>query len=1022
MASFRVHGFCFKYIGFEPMRITAGLFLTIVLGAQEPIQVQFNRQIRPLLSDLCFACHGPDSGNRKSPLRLDREADAKADLGKGRFGIVAGDPGKSGIYQRITSNNKGQRMPPAYAGHDRLPDEQIALIRRWIEEGARYESHYSFIPPQRPAVPAGTQNAIDFFVRARLDREGLKPMPETDRRTLLRRVTLDLTGLPPTPGDIAAFVADARADAYERAVDRLLASTRYAERMAIRWLEAARYADTNGYQSDGPRDMWRWRDWVIDAYNKNMPFDQFTIEQIAGDLLPNATLAQQVATGFHRNHRTSAEGGIVDEEFRVEYVADRAETTSTVWLGLTLGCARCHDHKFDPLAQKDFYSMFAFYNNIPDERGFVWNFGNEPPYIKAPSAAQKAKLDALEDRLTAQRLKMKSLEPAVAKAQAAWAAPDRPWRVNEGLVLDEKASFECVGKCAPFDGQSYLERKEGPKFDNRDPFTFAAWIRPEDGKGAILSRAEDQWEGQQHGLYLVDGKLRVHIVFRWSDLGARVETADLLKLGEWQHVAVTYDGRMRAAGIHLYVNGVEQKKKVLFDNLVWPIDNKFPWRVGAGAGLRFKGEIQETLIYNRALNAEEVSTLPVKGSPAQLRTHKTKAAESKLQMAFLELGLPPDLKRERDSLLALGREHRQLLETVPTVMVMQESDEPRTAYVLKRGAYDQRGEPVKPAIPASLPGWQTEWPKNRLGLARWIVSRQNPLTARVIVNRYWQMLFGNGLVKSVEDFGSQGEWPLHMELLDWLAVEYQENGWDTKALLKTIVTSATYRQSSAMTPALVARDPENRLLARGPRMRISPEMVRDQALAVSGLLVEKVGGPSVKPYQPPGLWQELMGGKGYVQDQGEGLYRRSLYTYWKRTVAPPGMMNFDSPSRELCVVREGRTNTPLQALNLMNDVLYLEAARKLAERMMEADVTPTARLQQAYRLVLGRDPRTQEMTVLQRTLARFENQYRDDPKAAEEFLKQGDSPRDPRHAPAELAAYAAVASLVLNLDEAVTKE
>ncbi len=1008
------------------MRIFAALVLTVLAAAAEPSRVEFNRQIRPLLSDRCFACHGPDSGNRKSPLRLDREADAKADLGKGRFGIVPGNPAKSGIYQRVTSVNKGLRMPPAYAGHDKLPDEQIALLKRWIEEGAPYEAHYSFIAPKRPEVPAG-QQAIDYFVRARLTREGLQPAPEAERRVLIRRVTLDLTGLPPTPAEVEAFLADQTPGAYERVVDRLLGSSRYAERMAIRWLEAARYADTNGYQSDGPRDMWRWRDWVIEAFQKNMPFDQFTVEQIAGDLLPHATLSQKIATGFQRNHRTSAEGGIVDEEFRVEYMADRAETTSTVFLGMTLGCARCHDHKFDPLTQKDFYAMFAFYNNAP-ERGFVWNFGNEPPYIKAPLPAQKAKLDELDDRLKAQRTKWASLERAVAKAQAGWQAPDKPWKVNEGLALEGTSEFTCTGSCAPFDGKSYLERKlpkdakDQPKFNNQDPFTLAARIKPTAKDGAILARAEDLWEGQQHGLYLVDGKLRLHIVFRWSDLGARVETEQPLKLNEWQHVAATYDGGMRAAGIHLYVNGVEQKLKVLFDNLVWPIDNKYAWRIGAGASLRFQGEIREPLIYQRALTAEEVSTLPLEGSLAELKKVATPAAQAKLRMAFLELGLPGPLRQELDALRSVEKERNKFLASVPTVMVLDEAKDQRQAYVLKRGAYDQHGEPVSAAIPAALPGWQPEWPKNRLGLARWLVSRQNPLTARVTVNRYWQMLFGMGLVKTVEDFGSQGEWPLHMELLDWLAVEFMESGWDTRHLLKTMVTSATYRQSSAVSAALQARDPENRLLARGPRLRISPEMVRDQALAVSGLLVDRVGGPSVKPYQPPGLWQELAGGKDYVADQGEGLYRRSLYTYWKRTIAPPGMVNFDSPTRELCVVREGRTNTPLQALNLMNDVLYLEAARKLAERMMAAGPGAEERLKEAYRLTLAREPQDREMQVLKRTLERLERRYRQDPKAAEEFLKQGASPRDERYAASELASYAAVASLVLNLDEAVTKE
>ncbi|MBY0506224.1 MAG: DUF1553 domain-containing protein [Bryobacteraceae bacterium] len=1001
------------------MRIIVALIFTTGLGAQP---VQFNRQIRPLLSDRCFACHGPDQGNRKSPLRLDREADAKADLGQGRRGIIPGDAGQSGIFQRITSTNKGKRMPPAYAGHDALPAEQIALIKRWIEEGAPYEPHYSFVAPKRPPM-AG----IDSFVRTRLEREGLTPAAPASPRTLLRRVTLDLTGLPPSPAEMEAFLADPSPHAYERVVDRLLSSDRYAERMAIRWLEAARYADTNGYQTDGPRDMWRWRDWVIDAYRKNMPFDQFTIEQLAGDLLPKPTLAQKIATGFQRNHRTSAEGGIIDEEFRVEYVADRAETTSTVWLGLTLGCARCHDHKFDPLAQKDFYSMFAFYNSVP-ERGFVWNFGNEPPHLKAPRPAEQAKLNDFDDRLALLHARVAAREPEVARAQAAWAAPDQPWKIHDGLVLEGKSGFVCEGKCAPFDGKSVMERKlpkdapDTPRFNNQDPFTFAAWIKPESGKGAIVSRAEDEWEGQQHGLYLVDGKLRLHIVFRWSDLGARVETKAPLELQKWQHVAATYDGSMRAAGIHLYVDGVEQPLNVLFDNLVWPIENKYPWRIGAGASLRFSGTIEEPLIYNRALSAEEVSTLPLKQTPAGLRAVTSKAAATKLRLAFLDLGLPEAWKKERAELKKLEDERAKYLETVSTVMVMQESASARQAYVLKRGAYDQHGEPVSPAIPSALPGWRDEWPKNRLGLAKWIVSRENPLTARVTVNRYWQMLFGTGLVKTVEDFGSQGEWPLDMELLDWLAVEFMENGWDTKAILKTIVMSATYRQSSQVTPNLLARDPENRLLARGPRLRISPEMVRDQALAISGLLVDRTGGPSVKPYQPPGLWQELIGGKGYVADQGEGLYRRSLYTYWKRTIAPPSMVNFDSPTRELCIVREGRTNTPLQALNLMNDVVYLEASRKLAERMLAAGDARERRLTYAYQAALGRAPKEAEMGILSAALEKFQKEYQQDPQAAGEYLKQGESPRDPRWPAPELAAYTALASLILNLDEVVTKE
>ncbi|MCU1232049.1 MAG: hypothetical protein JWP63_16, partial [Candidatus Solibacter sp.] len=877
-----------------------GLVMAAAWGAT-PATVEFNRDVRPILSDRCFSCHGPDSAARKSPLRLDQEDSARAAL-------KAGDPAHSPLYQRITSTDNARRMPPAYMGRERLPDAEIETLRRWIEQGAKYQPHWSLIAPRRPELPAVNEsawarNAIDRFVLARLESEGLKHSPEAEAATLLRRVTLDLTGLPPTPEETQAFVADPSASAYERVVDRLLASPRYAERMAIRWLEAARYADTNGYQSDGPRDMWRWRDWVIDAFQKDMPFDKFTVEQIAGDLLPNASVSQKVATAFHRNHRTSAEGGIVDEEFRVDYVADRAATTATVWMGMTLGCARCHDHKYDPFTQKEFYQFFAFFNNTPD-RGFVYNFGNEPPFIHAPLPDQERRLAELDGRLAAARAKLAAMEPVVQKARESW-RPPADWNVRDGLV------YAFAGP-ARFDGKDFrTESAKAPRLEYRDAFTFAARILPETPRGAILSIGEDYFEGKGHGLYLLDGKLRLHITFRFSDLGMRVETVDALPVGKRQHVLVTYDGGMRAAGVHMYADGRELPLKVLFDYAIWPIETKEPLRIGAGGGLRFTGEISEVRIYNRVLSPQEAALVATEDGAQRAATRD----------AFLDLAPPAEYATARAELTRLEAEKKTFLATVPTVMVMQEQTPRRDSFLLKRGAYDAPGELVEPRTPAVLPPFDSGWPPNRLGLARWLVDRRNPLTARVMVNRFWQTLWGTGLVKTVEDFGSQGEWPLHPELLDWLAVEFMDSGWSVKHVMKTMVMSATYRQSSRITPEMLERDPENRLLARGARYRLSPEMLRDQALAVSGLLVEKVGGPSVKPYQPPGLWQELFGGKGYEADKGEGLYRRSLYSYWRRTIAPPAMMNFDSPSREVCVVRENRTNTPLQALNLMNDTI-----------------------------------------------------------------------------------------------------
>jgi hypothetical protein len=1015
------------------LRFAAGLALAFFASSADAADVQFNRDIRPILSDRCFACHGPDKGTRKTKMRLDHEADAKADLGKGKFAVVPGDPAKSEIYKRITSTSKTLRMPPGYMGHEPLKPSEIELIRQWIEQGAKYDLHWSFIPPKRPAPPAAAngawvRNPIDAFIAARLDREGLKPSPEADRQTLIRRLTLDLTGLPPTPAEVEAFVADRSAGAYEKVVDRLLASPQYAERMAIRWLEAARYSDTNGYQTDGPRIMWPWRDWVIDAFRRDMPYDQFTIEQLAGDLLPNATLSQKIATAFNRNHRTSAEGGIVDEEFRVEYVADRTQTTSEVWMGLTVGCARCHDHKFDPITQKDFYSLFAFFNNVP-EKGFVWNFGNEDPVIKAPLPDQQKHLAELDRQVESAQLKVKKLQPAIEREQAKWErslkanGSQTSWTVTEGQKL------HLLQAERQFDGKDFLDGgSTQPKLDYRDAFTFAARIRPTEATGAILSRGEDFAEGQQHGLYLMDGKLRLHVTFRWTDLAMRIETAQPLKLNEWQHVSVTYDGNMKAAGVHMYVNGEERETKVLFDQLLWPMDTKEPWRIGAGGGLRFHGSIEDVRVYTRALGADEVSALalrePLDRIAAIAPDKRTEAQSNKLRLCFLEQHAPAKVKQARAELATVLNERKKFVDTIPTVMVMKEREQPRETFVLKRGAYDAPGEKVTPAVPAFLPPMDPKWPRNRLGLAKWLVDRGNPLTARATVNRYWAMLFGIGIVKTVGDFGSQGEWPIHQDLLDWLSVEFMDSGWHVKHLLKTMVMSATYRQESKTSPELEQRDPENRLLARGPRFRLPAEMIRDQALAVSGLLVEKVGGPPVKPYQPPGLWQELQGGKTcYVEDEGEGLYRRSLYTYWRRTVAPPNMVNFDAPTRETCEIRETRTNTPMQALNLMNDVAYVEAGRKLAERMiLEGGDTPAQRVERGYQLVLARSPRPAERKALLGALSKFESYYGSHQKDAAAFLGEGKSSISKKIPQAELAAYSGIASILLNLDETITKE
>ena len=737
---------------------------------------------------------GPIPLNRKTKFRFDQEDGAKSQT----LSLQAMRP-LSKLIQRVTSDNPATRMPPAYQGRDKLSPGEIETLRQWVEQGAKWEAHWSFIAPKRSELPSikdrsWPSNPIDSFVLARLEREGLHPSLEADRRTLIRRVSLDLTGLPPTPAEVDAFLGDASPHAWEHVVDRLLASPRYAERMATRWLDAARYADTHGYQSDGERSMWRWRDWVIDAFDRNMPFDQFTVEQIAGDLLPNATASQKIATGFHRNHRTNAEGGIVPEEFRVEYVADRVETTSIVWLGLTMGCARCHDHKYDPIKQRDFYRMFAFFNNVP-EKGLVYNFGNDEPMMKAPTPEQSSKLAELDAKLSDAEKSYYALEPSIDQDQAKWerrAARDKKldWSPHDGLVVDRPQPVD-------LDGKTFVDGGDVANFDYLDPFTLAASILPSSPDCAILTRVEDYFEGEGYGLYLIGGKVRLHIIKRWTDIGLRVETEDPVPMQQWTHVAATYDGYRNASGVRIYVNGKPQKLKVLFDDLNYPLGASDPFRIGGGGGekLRFHGSIRGVEVFKRALSEAEAESLALNQTIGQLAAippaQRTKPQSDKLALCFLDRYASKTIRAARQEMLEARLERKRYYEAIPTVMVMQDTPTPRDAFILKRGAYDNHGEQVGPGVPGFLPPFQSGWPNNRLGLARWLVSPANPLTARVIVNRFWQMYFGTGLVKTIEDFGSQGEAPSHPELLsDWLATEFVASGWDMKAIQKTIVLSS----------------------------------------------------------------------------------------------------------------------------------------------------------------------------------------------------------------------------------------
>jgi hypothetical protein len=1027
--------------------------------------VEFNRDIRPLLSDACFSCHGPDKAKRKADLRFDTEEGARVDLG-GHFALVPGKPQESTMLQRIQAKDPAKRMPPVSAGPG-LKAEQVELLRRWIAQGAKWQNHWSFLAPQRAALPevknkAWPRNPLDYFVLARLEKERLSPSREADRATLLRRVTLDLTGLPPTSREMDAFLADKATDAYEKVVDRLLASPRFGERMAKPWLDAARYADTNGYQTDGERIMWRWRDWVIEAFNNNMPFDQFTVEQIAGDMLPGATLEQKIATAFNRNHRGNSEGGIIPEEYAVEYVVDRVDTTATVWLGLTAGCAKCHTHKYDPITQKEFYQLFAYFNNVP-EKGKAIKYGNSPPYLKSPTREQHMRWKLLESQLLAAQMEWRKIQPDLEKAQAKWETEtpgnsSSDWRLRRGLLahfpLDQMPDGPLMathgslrilpGKVSQgmfFDGQSYLKAAEVGGFGFFDKFTMAAWIYPSNGQGgSILSRMVDTDRADGYNLVLRDGKIHVHLVKRWLDDAIRVETAKVLTPNQWHHVAFSYDGSRVAAGIKVYFDGVEQKLKVNLDDLNQSFNTKEPFRIGAGGGSRFQGLIDDVVIYDHVLPPDDVALVANSMAIQDLlkvpALRRSPAQAHKLRTYFLEKHAPAEIQQAQERLYRAKKELAKFDETIPTTMVMEEMPRPRDTHILIRGEYDKKGTQVQAGLPKALPGLPPNVPNNRLGFARWLVEPTNPLTARVAVNRFWQLLFGAGIVKTVEDFGSQGDWPSHPELLDWLALEFmapsfspgEKTGlnaqpWDAKRLLRTIVTSATYRQSSRVRPELLQKDPENRLLARGARVRLSAEMIRDQALFVSGLLVEKIGGPSVHPYQPAGLVKELHGTEEHQQDHGPNLYRRSMYTFWKRTVPPPTMMTFDAANRETCVVRDSRTNTPLQALNLMNDVTFVEAARVLAQRTLQIEgLTVEERLTYAFRQATCRTPAPAELTILRAGLLQHLEVYRKDSRAAQKLVTMGEYPLPENIDPSELAAYTAVCNLILNLDEVVTKE
>ena len=974
-------------------------------------EIDFDRDIRPIVSDTCFKCHGPDEATRKAELRLDTR--------EGLFATIdAGASATSELFERISSDDPDHIMPPPDSGSD-LRAEQIARIGKWIDQGARWKQHWSLEKPQRDEASSDWMlNPIDVFVLENLGAEELEMSPMADPVTLLRRVSLDITGLPPAPSEVRGFSMEK----YEAAVDRLLDRTAYAERMAYRWLDAARYADTSGYQTDGWRDMWRWRDWVIEAFDRNIGFDRFTIEQLAGDLLPSPSLDQLIATGFNRNHRGNAEGGIVPEEFQVEYVVDRVDTTFAVWQGLTIGCARCHNHKYDPISQRDYYQVFACFNNVP-ENGRALKEGNSMPWIKAPTSRQSEQLAQLRKKEDMANARFARIDASLPELIAEWekTLPARAsldgenWTVTENRV----GQFDRDGGETVFKTGSELGR-----FGYFDSFSLGAWVkRSADRDGTVLSKMTRVDRGSGYNLHLTEsGAVQLNLVKRWLDDSLRVESLDTVPLNRWTHVFASYDGTRTSQSIQIYINGRPVRHKANLDalNQSFAMDDE-PFRIGAGNS-DFAGEIDAVRVFDRAMEADEVAVIAERSTIGEIlsvsQDKRTRQQSGKLRRYYLEQAGPEEVKFAWREAIVRRRAREDFEASLPSVMVMKEMDRPRATSILVRGQYDKLGEAVVPGVPAALPPLPEGAPRNRLGVAQWLVSNDNPLTARVTVNRIWRDLFGIGLVKTTEDFGVQGERPIHPELLDWLAVEFMESGWDVKALVRLIVTSNTYRQSSRASAEMLERDPDNRLLARGPRFRLPAEMIRDQALSVSGLLATKVGGPSVKPYQPEGLWKDIASDTDYQQSEGDDLYRRSLYTFWKRTVPPPMMMNFDASTRESCEVHVRRTNTPLQALNLMNDVTFVEAARVLAEEVVGA----RDGLEVAFRRVTARVPSDAERERLQQSLAFYRSEFSRDPAGAKALIELGERAAPANADAVELAAWTMLCSALLNLDEVVTKE
>ncbi|RCS53912.1 DUF1553 domain-containing protein [Bremerella cremea] len=1014
-------------------------YFSAVCQADEPID--FNRQIRPILSDRCFHCHGPDDDHREAGFRLDQRESAIAEADSGSLPIVPGNSAESELIQRVATTEASLQMPPASSHKPPLTADEVDLLRRWIDQGADFQRHWSFVPPTRPELPPVKQadwvrNPIDRFVLAQIEQQNLTPAAEADKRTLIRRVTLDLTGLPPTPAEVDQFLADESPTAYEQLVDRLLASPHYGERMAWPWLDAARYADTNGYQGDPERTMWPWRDWVINALNNNMPFDQFTIEQLAGDQIPAATHAQMIASGFNRNHMHNGEGGRIPEETRVENVFDRTETTATVWLGLTYTCCRCHTHKFDPISHTEYYALYDFFNQT-SESGSIQG-GAVAPFVAYISPENQQKLDTYSQELATLRSVLLKEDQAADAAQAAWEQQARTERAWDFPAIVE---FHTSGPSKLTTLEDGSLRAEGAR-PAQDVYTIVARTQRLNNQAIRLEVLPDQVSSPTGSTGRADNGNAVLSEF---EVFIRPEANPTAEFQQVKIVKATAEHAQSGLGVEQAFDGVngggggwamEGFNRKDSNTALFFLDQPFGFE--GGTEIRFvlrceSHHVAHTLARMRLAvgTGENDVVLPTDVQNALMKRpeQQSPSEKTRLRHEFRAKHYPQAATTEEPYAIVAGKiaklesQAKKLRDSLSSlkVMVMDTLDKPRETHILEKGLYNKPvGEVVSAGVPGVLPALPADAPRDRLTLAKWLVSPENPLTARVTVNRYWQLFFGHGIVETPEDFGTQGKLPTHPELLDWLAVEFVESGWDVKQMHRLIVTSATYRQSSQASDALREADPANRWLARQTRHRLPSWMLRDQALFVGGLASLKMGGPSVKPYQPDGIWAEAtFGKKKYQRDNGEALYRRSLYVFWRRIVGPT--MFFDVANRQTCSVKTAITNTPLHALTTLNDITYIEAARGLATKVMHAADEPAEQLRQVFVTLTSREADERELSILLERYQRLQTDFAAHQEDAQQLLSIGEAPRDESLDLVKLATMTALCNTLMNLDEALSR-